>query len=125
MRDYENNSAKIIMLKDAFVHDILAKIPGSFLNTRPYEKSKIVSVAIPGIDAQSLVISIGDRVAISAGSACCAHSNEPSHVLKAMGIDDSIAGSTIRVSFSHTNSVEEVLSAVDLLSEEVDSIRHI
>lgn len=125
MRDYTHNSEKIITLKNAFVHNVIEKIPGVFINGNPDMKSKIVSVSIPGIDAQSLVISLGDRVAISAGSACCAHSNSPSHVLKAMGIDDTISESTIRVSFSFTNSLEEVNSAVDIIAEEVDIIRHI
>lgn len=125
MRDYISNSEKIVALKDVFIHDVLECIPGAFLNAQPDTMSKIVSVAIPGVDAQSLVISVGDRVAVSAGSACCAHSNEPSHVLKAMGINDDIAGCTIRVSFSYTNSIDEVRTAVRVLSEEVNTIRSI
>lgn len=70
---------------------------------------KVVNICLPGIDAQSLVLAAGSSgVCISAGSACRSLETEPSHVLKAIGLSDEDARSSIRVSFSRMNNEYEV-----------------
>lgn len=61
----------------------------------------ILSVAVPGIDSEAVMVALKGVAAISNGSACTSSSYEPSHVLKAMGLgEDEIAG-TVRMSWSH------------------------
>jgi len=55
-------------------------------------------------------------VYVSAGSACQSREAKPSHVLKAMGLTDEQARSTIRVSFSKYNSPEEVENAAEIFA---------
>ena len=64
----------------------------------------ILAMAIEGIDSEAFMLSTKDMIAISNGSACTSHRYEPSHVLKAMGIDQNTAQSVVRVSWSHSAS---------------------
>ena len=83
--------------------------------------SKICSVRFKDIDAETLTLMLGERgVCISAGAACSSNSSEPSHVLKAIGLTDEQARSTIRISFSDYNTVDEVCCAAEII---VDCIK--
>lgn len=80
--------------------------------------SKILSLRFNNIDAETLVIMLGERgVCVSAGSACSSHSSEPSHVLKAIGLTNEQARATIRVSFSEYNTVTEVYKAAEIVAD--------
>ena len=70
---------------------------------------KTLNICLPGIDAQSLLLLLDScGIFVSAGSACTAHENHPSHVLKAMGLSDEDANSSIRISISHVTTPEEL-----------------
>lgn len=89
----------------------------------PYKSSKILSIRFPCVDAETLVLMLGAKgVCVSAGSACDSHSAKPSHVLKAIGLTDEEARSTIRISFSDYTTVEEVIDAADIIAECVNSL---
>lgn len=78
--------------------------------------SKILSLRFENIDAETLVILLGKQgVCVAAGSACSSHSVTPSHVLKAIGLSDEDARSTIRVSFSEYNTIEEAEEAASTI----------
>lgn len=80
------------------------------------ERTKLLSITLEDVDAQSLVLMMSARNAyISAGSACTASSTESSHVLKAIGLTDKQAHSTVRVSFSRYNTESEVVEAARIM----------
>lgn len=88
--------------------------------------SKILSLRFNNIDAETLVIMLGERgVCVSAGSACSSHSSEPSHALKAIGLTDEQARSTIRVSFSEYNTVAEAHEAAEIVADCVSLLNSI
>lgn len=61
----------------------------------------ILSLAVPGVDSEAIMVALKGVAAISNGSACTSSKYEPSHVLVAMGLgDDEVAG-TVRLSWSH------------------------
>lgn len=61
----------------------------------------ILSLSIPGIDSEALMVAAKDLVAISNGSACTSSHYAPSHVLSAMGLVDDLVQGTVRFSWSH------------------------
>lgn len=82
----------------------------------PSNTDKIISIRFDGIDAETLVLMLSERgLCVSSGAACSSHSSEPSHALKAIGLTDEEARSTIRVSFSDYNTVEEAYEAVAII----------
>ena len=61
----------------------------------------ILSVAIPGIDAEAAIVAMKELAAVATGSACTSQHYTPSHVLTAMGLDQPSIESTIRLSWCH------------------------
>ena len=60
-----------------------------------------LNIRFPGIDSEALMVATKDLIAISNGSACTSSSYTPSHVLKAMGYNDSTANECVRLSWCH------------------------
>lgn len=78
---------------------------------------KTVNLRIDGVDNESLILMLDSReICISAGSACQSHESRPSHVLTAMGLTPEEARSSVRVSFSRMNTVEEVVEAAQVIA---------
>lgn len=65
-----------------------------------------------------------NHIAVSTGSACSSHSNEPSHVLKAIGLTDEQANSSIRFTFDETNTMYEAKEVVRVLQEGLRALKH-
>lgn len=63
--------------------------------------SNVLNLSFVGIDSEALMLAVKTEIAISNGSACTAHTYKPSHVLKAMGLDDTLIQSAVRVSWCH------------------------
>ena len=61
----------------------------------------ILNLAFPGLDSEALMVALKDLVAISNGSACTSSSYTPSHVLRAMGMDDDEANAGVCISWCH------------------------
>lgn len=74
------------------------------------------SMAVPGVPADALVAALDlDGFAVSAGAACATGAASPSHVLSAMGVDEALIRSTIRVSAGRTSTEDEADALVDAL----------
>lgn len=71
-----------------------------------------LNVTMPGLDVNRLMSDLRD-LAFSAGSACASGSGRPSHVLKAIGLDDAAARSSIRIGFGRYTRADELAAAVD------------
>jgi cysteine desulfurase len=79
----------------------------------------ILNASIPGIDSEAAMVALKDVAAISNGSACTSSSYEPSHVLRAMGLDDESARCAIRISWGPTDTgdlAERVAAALAALN---------
>ena len=71
---------------------------------------------IPRIDGETLLMQLDlAGFSVASGSACSSGKRDPSHVLQAMGFKHGIAGSSIRVSFGHQNTLEEANALVETL----------
>lgn len=76
-----------------------------------------LSILLPGIDGKVSLMRLDlEGLEVSAGSACASGSIEPSHVLRALGFDDALARSAVRLSLSPNNTERECQQAVDILS---------
>lgn len=60
-----------------------------------------LNISFPGVDSEALMVALKDEISISNGSACTSHSYQPSHVLKAMGLDTDVIQGAIRISWCH------------------------
>lgn len=77
-----------------------------------------LNVCFPGVDNQALVASLDALgVAISTGAACTTGSAETSHVLRAMGVEETLARGAVRFSLGTTNSFEDIEAALKALEK--------
>jgi len=82
-----------------------------------------VFFAVDGIEGSTLLLSLDrDGIAVSSGSACASGSGEPTHVLRAMGVDDGLAQGAVRVSFGSSNTVEDVERLILSLQKQIESL---
>lgn len=80
--------------------------------------------AFPNIDGETLVIALDKAgFAVASGSACSSDSDEPSHVLLAMGVDEDLARGAVRVSFGMNNTIEQVNRFLSALEQELSRLR--
>lgn len=86
----------------------------------------ILSLYFPGVESELLLrMCDADGLCISAASACSAGLKNPSHVLTACGFNDNKARSTVRISFGHTTTIDEINIASAKLFCCVQKIRDI
>ena len=86
----------------------------------------ILNITFPGISASNLIALLSEKdIYVSAGSACHSYVQEPSHVLKAIGLSDEEAGNTIRICWNSNikheefdRFIEELIFNIKLLKEE-------
>jgi len=81
-----------------------------------------LNVSIPGVDGQSLLLAVKD-LAVSSGSACASAHPEPSHVLRALGLSEAAARSSLRFGLGRFNTAEEVEWVIAALAETVPRLR--
>lgn len=85
---------------------------------------QISSIIVPKVEAESVLMLLNaNKIYISSGSACSAGSLNPSYVLKAIGLSDEDAHSTIRVSTSCETTKEEIDEFVAKLKEAVELLK--
>ncbi len=81
-----------------------------------------INISIACVEGESLIMSL-QELAISSGSACTSASLEPSHVLRALGLSDEMAHSSLRFSFGRFTSEADVDTAAELLRNAVAQLR--
>lgn len=114
------NRERILYLRNLF----LEKIDGVGYKLNCTDESKILSLQIPGIDAETLVLAMSSaNVAISAGAACRNLESQVNEALKAYGLTEEESRSTVRLSFMECLSDKEVMSAAENFRVMVDVIK--
>lgn len=98
---------------------------GTFVNGSLYDKvASNINIRINGVKGED-VVSMCDQygVCISAGSACNEGVATPSHVLKAIGLTDEEALSSIRITIGHQNTIEEIDKAAQVIKDVITILR--
>lgn len=84
-----------------------------------------VQFGVYGFDGETLLMQLDRKaIAVSSGSACTSGKTEPSHVLKAMKVDDVLANSAIRVSFGKNNTMSDVDALLAALKDIIEVNQH-
>lgn len=123
LEDMESDAKYIRMLNERFYKGLTSNLDHLTLNGHETERyDGNLNISFAGVEGESLIMAIKD-CAVSSGSACTSASLEPSYVLRAIGVEDDLAHTSLRIGFGRFTSVEEVDYAVDLLSEQVTKLR--
>jgi cysteine desulfurase len=81
-----------------------------------------LNISFAFVEGESLLMSLKD-LAVSSGSACTSASLEPSYVLRALGLDDELAHSSIRFSFGRFTTEEEIDFVIEQVRVAVNKLR--
>lgn len=116
LRDHAERAQRCSVFKaallDAFA-PLKPQINGDPVHTVPH----VVSLSIPGLDAEAAMLAVKDLIAISNGSACTSQRYEPSHVLTAMRLSEERVRGALRVSWCHMTPSPDWLTVVARLAQ--------
>ncbi len=126
-RGRAQEAARLAALRDDLVRQVLAAVPDAVLNGAAPGPGRLPGNAhfsFPGCEGDALLMLLdANGIACSTGSACTAGVAEPSHVLLAMGADDSRARGSLRFSLGHTSSQQDVDALAAVIGEVTDRAR--
>ena len=101
----------------------LNEIPGVHLNGDSVSRvAGVINVGFDDVDGEVLLMSLAD-VAVSSGSACTSASLEPSYVLRAIGLPEQLAHSSLRLSVGRFTRAEDIDFAAQTIKHAVTSLR--
>ncbi|PWB27976.1 cysteine desulfurase family protein [Flavobacterium sp. HTF] len=101
----------------------LLKIEGSFVNGNSQKRIYNTSnICFPGVNAQRLIIAL-QNISVSDGSACSSVTTEPSHVLKALGLSNENALSSVRFSLGRFTTFEEIEDTILRVTTLINELR--
>lgn len=115
-----DESKRVMQLRDLLIQKLVAVIPNCVINgSTKMRLPNNVHVTLPGLDNERVLLQLDSMgIMAAAGSACSASSDEPSHVLKAMGRSDSDARSSIRFTLGR-QTTENDIRTISLALEKI------
>jgi cysteine desulfurase len=113
--------AKVAALRDRLERGIEERVNfAKVIGDRSLRTPNTTNIGFEALEAEAILIALSEEgVCASSGSACSSGSLEPSHVLKAMGIDERLAHGAIRFSLSHESTDDEITRALDIVPKVV------
>ena len=116
-------ASRLLALRERLHQGITSRLGGVKLNGHPEARLPgTLNLSFEGVDGAALLVSLPE-LAVSSGSACTTGSVEPSYVLKAMGVPDSLAVATIRFGLGRYTTEEEVDTAALRVAQVVEKMR--
>jgi cysteine desulfurase len=123
--EMDQDNRRIGKLRDRLENALLrlegTRVNGSLKHRIPHT----TNISFRSLDSETLLLGFNKDIALSSGSACTSASLEPSYVLKALGLDDDLAHSSLRFGLGRYTTEEEIDYAVGRVSATVEGLRAI
>ena len=107
-----------LIQRHSCAHRVVVQVNGHAERRLPH----LTNISFGFVEGESLMMGVKD-IACSSGSACTSASLEPSYVLKALGVGDDLAHSSLRMSFGRWTTAEEVDYAIENIITAVKHLR--
>jgi cysteine desulfurase len=119
----ESESERILRMRERLRHKITSALDEVYLNGHPMQRLPgNLNLSFAFVEGESLLMGLKD-IAVSSGSACTSATLEPSYVLRALGVGDDLAHTSIRFGLGRFNTDEEVDYVADRVIREVTRLR--
>jgi cysteine desulfurase len=123
MQEMESDTARIIKLRDK-LENALLKVEESYLNGDKEQRLPHVSnISFKYVEGEGLMMGFNKSIALSSGSACTSASLEPSYVLKALGLGDDLAHSSLRFGLGRYTTEEQIDFTIEQVANTVNKLR--
>lgn len=120
--EMQTNNKRITILRNHLETELL-KIEDAFVNGSIQNRlCNTTNICFPGANSEKLILAL-QNIAVSSGSACSAVTTEPSYVLKALGLSDTNALSSIRFSLSKFTTADEINLVINKVTKLVAELR--
>ena len=118
-------SARLSGLRDRLKDGLMSKLDETFINgSMEHRLPHNINISFAYVEGESLLMGIND-IAVSSGSACTSATLEPSYVLKALGVGEDLAHTSIRFGLGRFNTLEEVDYVTGRVVETVERLREL
>jgi cysteine desulfurase len=124
-QEMESETKEMLRLRDRLQKGIMSKLDECYINgTMEHHLPNNINISFAFVEGESLLMGIND-IAVSSGSACTSATLEPSYVLKALGVGEDLAHTSIRFGLGRFNTDEEVDYVVSRVVETVSRLREL
>lgn len=118
-------SKRLASLRDYMIQEIQTRVPEVYLNGHPTQRLPgNVNLSFAFIEGESMIMAMKE-LAVSSGSACTSASLEPSYVLKAIGVTEDLAHTSIRFGLGRFTTKEEIDYAINVVVNAATRLREL
>lgn len=123
MHEMDADAQRLSKLRDK-LEGALLKIEESYLNGNKVSRlPQLTNISFKYVEGEGLMMAFNQNIALSSGSACTSASLEPSYVLKALGLGDDLAHSSLRFSLGRFSTEEQVDYTIEQVTKAVNKLR--
>ncbi len=123
MTDMEADNKRIVVMRDKLETELM-KLEEAYINgSTEHRLPHVTNISFKHVEGEGLLMGFNKNIALSSGSACTSASLEPSYVLKALGLGDDLAHSSLRFGLSRFTKDEEIDYTIKAISETVLKLR--
>ena len=123
MTDMEADTKRISALRDK-LENALTQIEESYVNgSKEHRLPHVSNISFKYVEGEGLMMGFNKNIALSSGSACTSASLEPSYVLKALGLGDDLAHSSLRFGLGRFTTEEQVDYTIKAVTDTVNKLR--
>lgn len=121
--DMATDAERIGRLRDK-LENALSQLEESYVNGNIHSRTPYISnISFKYVEGEGLMMGFNKDIAVSSGSACTSASLEPSYVLKALGLDDELAHSSIRFSLGRFTTEAQIDFVIEAVTKAVNRMR--
>ncbi len=125
-REMPEEAKRLSALRDRLLKKLQDGVPQVFVNGSMAQRLPgNLNVSFAYIEGESMLMAINKSVAVSSGSACTSASLEPSYVLRALGVGDDLAHSSLRFGIGRFNTEAEIDHVADLVVRSANRLREL
>ena len=121
--DMEEDTKRISKLRD-YLETELMKLEEAYINgSTEHRLPHVTNISFKHVEGEGLLMGFNKNIALSSGSACTSASLEPSYVLKALGLGDDLAHSSLRFGLGRFTTEDQIDYTIKAISETVLKLR--
>lgn len=123
MQDMEADTKRISKLRDKLETELM-KLEEAYINgSTEHRLPHVTNISFKHVEGEGLLMGFNKNIALSSGSACTSASLEPSYVLKALGLGDDLAHSSLRFGLGRFTNEEQIDYTIKAISDTVLKLR--
>jgi cysteine desulfurase len=123
--EMQQDAERLRRLRDKLESALLTMEETKVNGSREHRLPHVSNISFRFAESEGLMMGMNKEIAVSSGSACTSASIEPSYVLKAMGLDDELAHSSLRFGLGRFTTEEEIHFAIEKVTKTVTSMREL